>query len=137
MMNQTMTSIGLLLLRWMTGIIFIVHGAQKFQGLGGTSGFFQSLGLPGFLAPVVATVELVGGILLILGLGARFAGAALTAVMIGVLLTAKFGQGYMAMEFDLIVLFAALQQVFTGAGAYSVDAAIARKRSGSSRTQTA
>ncbi|MFM9281390.1 DoxX family protein [Paenibacillus jiagnxiensis] len=136
-MNQTMTSIGLLLLRWMTGIIFIVHGTQKFQGLGGTAGFFQSLGLPGLLAPVVATVELVGGILLILGLGTRFAGAALTAVMIGVLLTAKFGQGYMAMEFDLIVLFASLQQVFTGAGAYSVDAAIARKRSGSNRTQTA
>ncbi|MDP4096172.1 DoxX family protein [Paenibacillus sp. P96] len=135
-MNQTMTSLGLLLVRWMTGIIFIVHGAQKFQGLGGTTGFFQSLGLPGFLAPTVAAIELVGGILLVLGLGTRFAGAALTAVMIGVLLTAKFGQGFMAIEFDLIVLFGSLQQLLTGAGAYSVDAVIARKRSGVSNTQT-
>lgn len=134
-MNQVLTNVGLLLLRWMTGIIFIVHGTQKFMDMAGTGGFFQSIGLPVALTPVVAGVELVGGILLVLGLATRFAGAALTAVMIGAIMTTKLGQGYMDMEFDFLVLFAAVQPIFTGAGAFSLDSVIFRKRARSGNAQ--
>ncbi|WP_025680534.1 DoxX family protein [Paenibacillus massiliensis] len=128
-MNQKTLHIGLLLVRLMTGVIFLVHGMQKFQGLEGTAGFFSSIGIPGPLAPVVAAIELLGGIALILGLGTRFAGAALTVIMLGVLLTAKMGQPYMSLEFDLIVLFASLQQALVGSGQYGLDAVLFRKKS--------
>ncbi|MET3207240.1 UNVERIFIED_CONTAM: putative oxidoreductase [Paenibacillus sp. PvR008] len=134
-MNQTLTNIGLLLVRIFTGVIFIVHGSQKFQGLDGTSGFFQSIGLPGWLAPVVATVELVGGIALVLGIGTRIAGAALTIVMIGVLLTAKKGQPFGSIEFDLLVLFASLQQALVGARFLSLDQLFSRKKPESNSEQ--
>ncbi|WP_025683972.1 DoxX family protein [Paenibacillus maysiensis] len=134
-MNQTLTNVGLLLVRIFTGVIFIVHGSQKFQGLDGTSGFFQSIGLPGWLAPVVATVELVGGIALVLGIGTRIAGAALTIVMIGVLLTAKKGQPFGSIEFDLLVLFASLQQALGGARFLSLDQLFSRKKPESSSVQ--
>lgn len=134
-MNQTLTNIGLLLVRIFTGVIFIVHGSQKFQGLDGTSGFFQSIGLPGWLAPVVATVELVGGIALVLGIGTRIAGAALTIVMIGVLLTAKKGQPFGSIEFDLLVLFASLQQALVGARFLSLDQLFSRKKPESNSAQ--
>ncbi|KAE8562087.1 DoxX family protein [Paenibacillus polymyxa] len=134
-MNQTLANIGLLLVRIFTGVIFIVHGAQKFQGLDGTSSFFQSLGLPGWMAPVVATVELVGGIALVLGIGTLLAGAALTIVMIGVLLTAKKGQPFGSIEFDLLILFTSLQQALVGGRFLAVDQLFGRKKAENSNVQ--
>ena len=52
-----------------------MHGLTKFQsGIDNIAGWFTSIGLPGGLAYGVATVELVGGLLLILGLGVRYIG---------------------------------------------------------------
>jgi uncharacterized membrane protein YphA (DoxX/SURF4 family) len=134
-MNQTLANIGLLLVRIFTGVIFLVHGSQKFQGLDGTSGFFQSIGVPGWLAPVVATIELVGGIALILGIGTRIAGAALTIIIIGALLTARRGQPFGAMEFDLLVLCASLQQALVGGRFLSLDQLFSRKKPESNSAQ--
>ena len=48
---------------------------MKFSaGISGTVGWFASMGLPGFLAYVVAIIELVGGIAMILGVGTRIVG---------------------------------------------------------------
>ena len=51
--------------------------------LPGTVQFFQSLGLPSALAYVTVGAELVGGVLLILGVGTRWVAAALVPVLIG------------------------------------------------------
>ena len=52
----------------MIGLIFVLHGWSKFEGgISGTVGFFESIGIPGFLASVVAIIELVGGAAMILG----------------------------------------------------------------------
>ena len=60
---------------------------MKFQGgIGNTAGWFESIGIPGFLAYVVGTIELVGNIALILGLGTRIVSALLAVVMIGAIL---------------------------------------------------
>lgn len=54
--------IGTFLLRVMLGATFFMHGLSKFQGgLDNISGWFQSIGIPGFMAYVVATIELAGG----------------------------------------------------------------------------
>jgi len=51
--------------------------------LPGTVKFFEGVGIPGFLAYLVFSVELVGGIALVLGLYARQVSLALVPVMIG------------------------------------------------------
>ena len=58
-----------LLLRVSLGTMFVAHALLKYFAftLPGTAQFFASLGLPGFLGYVVFGAELVGGVLLILG----------------------------------------------------------------------
>jgi putative oxidoreductase len=64
-----------LLLRVSMGILFILHGvylkAMVF-GMAGASGYFASLGLPGWFAWVVMLYETIGGIMLILGFYTRW-----------------------------------------------------------------
>lgn len=130
MLLKRNVELGLFIVRVLTGLIFLLHGFSKFQGgIGGTTGFFQSIGLPGFLAPVVAIIEILGGLLLILGLLTRIAGAALTVIMIGVLLTAKAGQPFMmGTEFDYLLLFTSLQLALTGSALLSVDSLLFKNK---------
>jgi DoxX len=62
---------GITVVRISTGLIFVVHRVQKFAtGLGGVTAFFAKVGIPApdVMGPFVAILELVGGILLIVGL---------------------------------------------------------------------
>ena len=80
-----------LLLRVSMGILFILHGvylkAMVF-GMAGASGYFASLGLPGWLAWIVTFYETIGGLMLILGVYTRW-----VAVLLGIhlLFAAFFG----------------------------------------------
>ena len=71
-MNATRsTDYGIALLRISLGVMFIAHSVllKYFTfSLAGTAGYFESIGLPGFLAYVVFGMEAVGGILLVLGI---------------------------------------------------------------------
>ncbi|MFD1992499.1 DoxX family protein [Paenibacillus nicotianae] len=130
MLLKRNVELGLFIVRVLTGVIFLLHGFSKFQGgIGGTTGFFQSIGLPGFLAPVVAIIEILGGLLLILGLLTRIAGVALTVIMVGVLLTAKAGQPFMmGTEFDYLLLFTSLQLALAGSALLSVDSLLFKNK---------
>ncbi len=130
MLLKRNVELGLFIVRVLTGVIFLLHGFSKFQGgIGGTMGFFQSIGLPGALAPIVAIIEILGGLLLILGLLTRMAGVALTVIMVGVLLTAKAGQPFMmGTEFDYLLLFTSLQLAFTGSLLLSVDSLLFKNK---------
>jgi putative oxidoreductase len=79
-----------LLARVAIGIAFILTGWGKLQGLDGVIAFFGELGIPAphILAPFVAGTELVGGIMLVLGLGTRIAALALATTMVVATLTA-------------------------------------------------
>ncbi len=61
---------GLTLLRVTTGVIFFMHGWQKLfvNGIAGTAGFFDSIGIPlaTVTAVVVSVLEFAGGAALIL-----------------------------------------------------------------------
>src|SRR6267143_5564374 len=66
---------GVTVVRVSTGVIFLVHGVQKFVGgLGGVTAFFAKVGVPapGVMGPFVAILEVVGGVLLIVGLATRW-----------------------------------------------------------------
>ncbi len=122
------------ILRIVLGISFFVHGLVKFQGgIGNIVGWFESIGIPGFLAYVVGAVELVGGIALILGLGTRIVSALLTLVMVGAILKAKLAIGFLGTtemagyELDLAFLVIALFLAVNGSKLWSVDEAVFNK----------
>lgn len=120
--------LGALILRVTLGVIFFVHGFVKFQGgIENTVGWFESIGLPGFMVYAVAGIELVGGIALIIGLATRLVSALLALLMIGATLKVKLavgilGNGQMAgYELDLAFLAMSIYLVINGSKLLSVN----------------
>jgi uncharacterized membrane protein YphA (DoxX/SURF4 family) len=88
--------VGTLILRVFLGLSFVIHGLAKFQGgIGNTAGWFDSIGIPGFMAYIVAGIELLGGLLLIIGLGTRYISALLFVIMIAATVKVKLSAGFM------------------------------------------
>ncbi|WP_288480708.1 DoxX family protein [uncultured Deinococcus sp.] len=117
--------LGLLLLRLATGVIFVMHGYQKFflNTVAGTAQFFAGIGvpLPGVAAPLIAGIELIGGLLLILGLFPRVVGALLAVNMLVAILLVHVSGGFFnpnGVEFPLLLLAASATLALTGAGRY-------------------
>ena len=124
----------LAVLRVALGAIFIAHGGQKLfvYGLDGVAGSFGQMGIPAadFLGPLVAFVEFFGGIAIVLGLLTRLAALGVGVTMLVAILTVHLKQGFFnpgGIEFPLALLASAAALVLTGAGAYSADAAIAKR----------
>jgi putative oxidoreductase len=119
--------LGLLFLRLATGVIFVMHGYQKFflNTVAGTAQFFAGIGvpLPGVAAPLIAGIELIGGLLLILGLFPRVVGALLAVNMLVAILLVHVAGGFFnpnGIEFPLLLLAASAALALTGAGRYRV-----------------
>jgi putative oxidoreductase len=128
--------IGALILRVTLGALFLIHGIVKFQGgIENIVGWFESIGLPGFMAYGVAFVEIIGGFALIIGLATRFVSALFALLMIGATLKVKpsiglLGNGQMAgYELDLAFLAIALYLVINGSKVLSVSQLIFQKDS--------
>ena len=128
--------IGVLILRVVLGITFFIHGFVKFQGgIENQVGWFSSIGLPGFLAYVVAIIELVGGFALFIGLGTKVISALLAILMIGATVKVKLslgflGNGQMAgYELDLALLAMAIYLAISGSKLLSVNRLISQKDS--------
>jgi putative oxidoreductase len=120
--------IGALILRITLGAIFFIHGVVKFQGgIENTAGWFESLGLPGGTAYGVALFEIIGGILLIIGLATRLVSALFALLMIGATVKVKLaigflGNGQMAgYELDLAFLAIAVYLVINGSKLFSLS----------------
>ncbi len=113
---------GLLLLRLTVGGIFLYHGITKFQNLEGTIGFFGKLGLAPFWAYLVATVETVGGALMVLGLWTTIVGLLFAVILIVALVKTKIGTvtSFSGAELDVVLLLASLSVAFAGAGSCSL-----------------
>lgn len=105
--NQLSNKNGLsfFIIRLVLGLTFFAHGLIKFQdGIHNTENFFNSLGIFDWLAYPVAILELLGGILVILGLGTRIISALFSLLMAGAIITVKFAQGFIGgYEFDLLL----------------------------------
>ncbi|WP_323033094.1 DoxX family protein [Paracoccus sp. (in: a-proteobacteria)] len=115
-------------LRVSTGIWFLVHGLIKLMVFtpSGTAGYFQSLGLPGFLGPLTMLVEILGGLALIAGFYTRSVALVMVPVLLG---AAWFGHGGAGFTFsnpgggwEYPVLWAIIMAVLAllGDGAWSL-----------------
>ena len=143
MTNQRIQT-GLTLLRAAVGTIFIAHGAQKLfvYGMSGVAGAFGQLGVPfpEVTGPMVALLEFFGGIALLVGLLTRYAALGLAITMIGAMVMVHAPAGFFApngIEFTLLLSAASLAFAIIGAGEYSVDALLARRRQPALRTAPA
>ncbi|MET4136362.1 putative oxidoreductase [Pseudarthrobacter sp. PvP090] len=132
-MNQpTLTTTARTILRIVTGFLFAAHGWQKFNEftIAGTQAAFAQMGVPAanLVAPVVATLELVGGIALILGVLTRVFATLLAVDMLGALFLVHAPAGIFAAtggyELVLILAAAALAVALVGGGKVSVDKAL-------------
>jgi putative oxidoreductase len=128
--NARQAEIGLGIVRIVAGIIFMAHGYQKFfaMGIPGVTAYFSGLGIPvpGVAAPLVATVELLGGFLLAIGFFARFVAVPLAVDMATAIAVVHAKNGFFGpkgIEFVLLLMTAAIAIAVAGSGAFSIDAA--------------
>ncbi|SFL08376.1 DoxX family protein [Geodermatophilus ruber] len=128
-------STGLLILRLAVGLLLLEHGLPKLTDPSGFLATVEGLGVP--LPQVAGWLEILGevglGLLILLGLLTRIAGA-LLAVMMGLVwitvhapLGFVWGQGFDG-EAALLLALLGVVLAFTGAGTWSVDAALGRRR---------
>ena len=132
--NERNSRLAIALLRVALGSMFVAHGLLKVFvfTLPGTAGFFESLGLPGFLAYVVAPAEVLAGSALLLGYRTRLVAVAMIPVLLGASMV-HLGNGWLftapkgGWEYPVYLVVAAIAQSLLGSGAFSRDARLAPK----------
>jgi putative oxidoreductase len=120
---------GTLLLRVSLGAMFLAHGlllkVMTF-GLAGTAGFFESIGLPAGLAYLTVFAEIVGGVLLILGVQTRWVALALLPILLGAVWV-HAGNGWVfsaangGWEYPGYLAVLAVAQALLGDGAHALS----------------
>jgi putative oxidoreductase len=117
-----------LVLRVGLGAMLLAHGLLKVFvfTIPGTVGFFEKVGFPGELGYYVIAAEVIGGLMLIVGLYARWAALAALPVLLGAI-TVHFGNGWQftapngGWEFPAFWAVALLAQSLIGNGAYALE----------------
>jgi putative oxidoreductase len=148
--NDSATAI----LRFVLGVIFFAHGAQKMlgwfggYGFSGTMGFFTDvMHIPVLFAFLAITAEFFGGLGLILGFLTRIAALGIFANMVVAIAMVHFRFGFFmnwtgaqkgeGFEYHLLVLAITAFLMIRGAGAVSIDRVLASPAKGAARVQVA
>ncbi len=130
------TAWGITVVRVMAGIIIFYASIEKFNA-GGFANFAKSMAGFGFPVPefwgvFIPMLEMIGGALLILGLGARWAAIFFVVEYFGTGLVIKthrdppFG-GWDSMRIDLMLLATALAITLVGPGAFALENLLLRR----------
>ena len=126
-------NIGILLLRLAVGLTMGAHGVQKLttwlggHGIAGTSHFVESLGFrPGrFFAYLLGLSELIGGLLIAVGLMTPLGALVVIGVMTAAAIAVHRGKGFFVtdggFEYPFILAAASAAIAFMGPGLYSGD----------------
>lgn len=148
---ETQAPAATILIRIMTGGIFLSEGIQKFlypAELG--AGRFAKIGIPApeLMGPFVGGVEILCGLLLLLGLATRLAAIpliiAMTVAMISIKIPILLGHGFWGFSLrdlprygfwsmlhesrnDLCMIFGSTFLLIVGAGRWSLDVLISRR----------
>ena len=142
---QTNESNASTIIRIVLGLILFPHGAQKLlgwfggYGFNGTMGFLTgTAGLPWIMAFLVIAIEFFGAIALIVGFATRIVAVGIISLFTGIIATSHLqngffmnwygnlkGEGY---EFHLLIIGMAIALLVSGAGKWSVDYALQKKK---------
>jgi putative oxidoreductase len=124
--------VALLIARLLLGTIMFAHGYQKLMidGLGRTTQGFETMSIPVaiFSAAFVTVVEIVGGVLVVLGAALTVVAACYLVVMVGAAVFVHIPHGVFVADggFELVGAIAALLLALAvaGSGRYGVDGAL-------------
>jgi putative oxidoreductase len=120
--SQKLLAYGPLPIRILAGITFIAHGLPKFENIAETQGFFGSIGLPLELALPIGLLEVIGGIVLIVGVLTRIAAALLVIDMIGAIILVKLPDGFVGgYELESLLIAILVSLFLTGPGRISIE----------------
>jgi putative oxidoreductase len=120
---------GALLLRVALGVMFLAHSAYLklvVFTLPGTVKFYESIGLPGIGAHATVAVEVIAGLMLIVGYRTRIAALATLPVLLGATWV-HWGNGWLftnaggGWEYPLFLAAAAGAQALLGDGAFALS----------------
>ena len=148
--NDSATAI----LRFVLGVIFFAHGAQKMLGWFGGYGFSGTMGfltdvmhIPVLFAFLALTAEFFGGLGLILGFLTRIAALGIFFNMVVAIAMVHYRFGFFmnwngaqkgeGFEYHLLVLAITAFLMIRGAGAVSIDRVLASPAKGAARVQVA
>ncbi|RCS25202.1 DoxX family protein [Phyllobacterium salinisoli] len=129
MTQERLTDYGVTLLRVSLGVMYLAHSIvlKLFTfGLAGTAGYFVSIGLPGWLAYITFAAEAVGGAMLVLGIYARWVAVALIPALLGAIIWAHGGNGWVfnatggGWEYPLYLIVLSVAQFLFGDGRYAL-----------------
>lgn len=121
---------GTFLIRLLVGWIFIFAGVSKFLAEQMGAGRFADMGLPmpEFLGPWVAFWEVLGGVLVLLGLLTRAGAIPLIVIMVVAIWVTKVplfqesvAEGLQAARLDVSLLLASLYLLIAGGGKFALD----------------
>ena len=133
------------IIRIVLGVVLFPHGAQKLlgwfggYGFNGTMGFLTgAIGLPWILALLVILIEFFGAIALIFGFATRIVAVGIISLFTGIIFTAHLAHGFFinwsgqqqgeGYEYHLLIIGMAIALLVSGAGKWSIDYALQKKK---------
>ena len=133
-----------LILRITLSVVMFPHGAQKVLGWFGGHGFkatmksFTNAGIPALLALLAIAAEFFGPLGLAFGFLTRIAAFGIACVMLVAIVAVHWSHGFFmnwygnqkaeGFEYHLLMLGIAIALIIVGAGAWSLDSALAGLR---------
>lgn len=130
MKSDSKFNLGLLIIRLVLGLIFIVHGLLKLQNLESTSLYFTQLHIPfpAVMAYVVGIIEVAGGLFLALGFFITVVNLLFMIIMAVAILTVGWPKGFVdGYEFPLTLFFLSLALMCTGPGEWTAKRLFRKK----------
>jgi len=123
---STLHNAALLASRVLLGAIFIVEGYGKIAGYAAAQAYMQKYGVSDMLLPLVIAVELLGGLLIVVGWQTRPAAFVLAGfcILAALLFHLDFANRSQSIQFmkNLAIAGGFLALLASGAGAWSMDA---------------
>jgi putative oxidoreductase len=121
--------LALLVLRLALAAVLLYHGLPKLMNFNATVGAFQSMSLPApsLTAGFAVIAEVVGGILILIGVAVDLAALLIIIEMLGAIALVHWGNGFDftkgGWEHPFTVLSMALALVFAGPGRHTIKRA--------------